>query len=53
MSARFLESMILGVPSRDPTTYAVVAVLVLFVTLAANLGPAIRAGRVNPITTLR
>jgi hypothetical protein len=41
------------VQSRDPVTFAAVAVLLLAVTVAACLGPMWRAGRVNPASALR
>jgi ABC-type antimicrobial peptide transport system permease subunit len=52
-AARVLESMLWGVSPRDPATYTAVTVLVFVVAVAANLGPALRAGRVNPTATLR
>jgi putative ABC transport system permease protein len=48
-----LRSLLYGVQSRDPVTFAAVAVLLLAVTAAACLGPMWRAGRVNPASALR
>jgi len=48
-----VESLLYGVPARDPLTYAaVIGVLAAAALLAAWL-PARRAGRVNPMTALR
>jgi len=48
-----LRSLLFEVQSRDPLTFAAVAVLLLTVTAAACLGPMWRAGRVNPASALR
>jgi putative ABC transport system permease protein len=45
--------MIFGVPVRDPATFAVVAVALAGVALAACAIPALRASRVDPIVSLR
>ena len=50
---RFLSGMLVGVTATDPWTIAVVATLVLAVTVIATSVPAWRAGRVDPIRTLR
>jgi len=50
---RFVESMLFGLTAADPLTYAVVAGLLIAVTLLASLRPARRAARVDPITALR
>jgi ABC-type antimicrobial peptide transport system permease subunit len=48
-----VESLLYGVPARDPLTYAaVIGVLAAAALLAAWL-PARRAGRVNPMEALR
>jgi putative ABC transport system permease protein len=50
---RTVSSMIFGVPVRDPATFAVVAVALAGVALAACAIPALRASRVDPIVSLR
>lgn len=48
-----LGSLLYGVSSFDAVDYAAAAGILLFVALAANLGPALTASRVNPIRALR
>ena len=50
---RFVESLLFGVTAADPLTYAVVAAVLVAVTLLASLRPARRAARVDPMTALR
>lgn len=50
---RFLQGMLFGVNPIDPLTFALLSVVVLAVTAAAALVPAVRAVRVNPVTALR
>jgi ABC-type antimicrobial peptide transport system permease subunit len=50
---RFVESMLFGLTAADPLTYAVVAGVLVAVTLLASLRPAQRAARVAPIIALR
>ena len=50
---RSLRSLLFGVRPFDVPTFAVVAVLFGAIVLAASLLPARRAGRVDPMTTLR
>jgi predicted permease len=50
---RFVESMLFGLTAADPLTYAVVAGVLIAVTLLASLRPARRAARVDPMTALR
>ena len=53
-SGRVLQGMLLyGVSPADPTTLAGVTLLVMVVTAAAALLPAIRAARVEPMHVLR
>lgn len=50
---RFMGSLLFGISSADPLTYALVAMLLLAVALAACLVPARRASRVDPMIALR
>jgi len=50
---RLLQSQLYEVEATDPTIFAAAAVLMLAVAVTANLLPALRATRVNPIETLR
>ena len=45
--------MIYGVSSRDLVTFFGVTVLLIVVSFAASLIPALRATRVDPLTVLR
>ena len=50
---RFVESTLFGLSAADPLTYAVVAGVLVAVTLLASLRPAQRAARVDPMVALR
>jgi putative ABC transport system permease protein len=50
---RLLESMLFGVRSYDPATFAAIVALLGLVALLACLLPARRAARVDPMTALR
>jgi putative ABC transport system permease protein len=50
---RLLSGMLYGVSATDPTTFGVVVVMVLAVSLLASLLPAIRAARLEPMEVLR
>lgn len=51
--ARLLEYLFLGVDALDPVVYGAVAVLLAVTALAASIGPALTAARLQPIATLR
>jgi putative ABC transport system permease protein len=53
LSTPFLASLLFQVQPRDPVTIAVLAVLLIAVTLLASYVPARRATRVDPLTSLR
>jgi len=48
-----LESLLYGVSSRDPLTYAALAALFSAMALIATWLPAARASRVEPILAIR
>jgi putative ABC transport system permease protein len=50
---RFMASMLFNVAPRDPLTFALVALVLAVVAIAATLIPARRAMTVNPINALR
>jgi putative ABC transport system permease protein len=52
-TGRVLESLLVGVSARDPSTFALVALTLLSVSLCAGLIPAMRAARIDPVITLR
>ena len=51
--SRLVGSLLYDVTARDPLSMAAAAVLLLSVGLAASLGPAHRASRVDPAMVLR
>jgi ABC-type antimicrobial peptide transport system permease subunit len=51
--ARLLSGMLFGVSPTDATTIAGVLAIVLAVSAAASLIPAVRAARVEPVQALR
>jgi putative ABC transport system permease protein len=53
VSTRYLEDSLYGTSATDPATFAVVAVVLLLVTLAAQGIPVLRALRVDPAVALR
>lgn len=52
-ATHLMSSILHGVSPVDPLTYAVVAALLLCVTLLASYAPARRAARVDPMVALR
>jgi len=51
--SQFLQSLLFGVSSYDPTTFTVIALLLAFVAVIACLVPAWRATRIEPMIALR
>jgi putative ABC transport system permease protein len=51
--AKVMASLLYGIGPRDPITFGAVALLLLFVALAASYIPARRAARVDPLVALR
>ena len=51
--SRLVASLIFGVKPTDPLTFAAVALLLVAVGIAANILPAYRATRIEPVRTLR
>ncbi len=48
-----LQTLVFGVPTRDPATLAVVSVVLMGVTAVAGYLPARRATAIDPVTALR
>jgi predicted permease len=53
VAARSIRGLLFGVRPFDPVTLAAVAVVFCLIAAVAGLGPARRAGRVDPLTALR
>jgi predicted permease len=51
--ARFMTTLVFGIPARDPLTFAIVPVLLGAVAILTALVPARRAARIDPMTSLR
>lgn len=52
-SGRFLASLLYGVSPTDPLSFVGVSLVIVVMTLAASLGPALRVVRMDPLTALR
>jgi putative ABC transport system permease protein len=50
---RVMTGLLVGISARDPLTFALGAVLLLFVALVASYTPALRAAKVEPMAALR
>lgn len=51
--ARFTTSLVFGISSRDPLTFAAVPIVLAIVAAAAALVPARRAATLDPMRALR
>lgn len=51
--ARLIANLLFGVPAFDAVSFVVAPLILLLVALLASLGPAWRAGRVDPVQALR
>ena len=51
--SRLVASLVFGVRPTDPLTFATVALLLVSVGILANILPAYRATRIEPVSTLR
>lgn len=52
-ATRLLKNLIWGIPSTDPATFAVVALLLIGVAALSSIIPALRLARLDPAQTLR
>jgi predicted permease len=50
---RLLSKMLFGISAHDPLTFSAVTILLTVVAVCASCSPAIRAMRLDPVTTLR
>jgi len=53
VATRVIANALYGIGAADPVTYLLAAGLLTAVAFAANLAPALRAARVDPLTALR
>jgi putative ABC transport system permease protein len=53
VSGRLANSLVYGISSRDSVTFVAVTLLLILVSFAASLVPALRATRVDPLAVLR
>ncbi len=53
ISSRLLESFLFGLKARDPLVFSAAGLILLAAALAAGIGPARRAARIDPWTALR
>jgi putative ABC transport system permease protein len=53
VATRPLRSLLYGISSTDPVTYAIVPLLFVVVALSASFGPALRAMKADPVDALR
>jgi ABC-type antimicrobial peptide transport system permease subunit len=53
VAGRAMEALLAGVSPTDPLAYSSAVGLVIVVTLAGTLVPAVRAMRIDPLTAIR
>jgi ABC-type antimicrobial peptide transport system permease subunit len=53
IAARLMSGALYGIGAVDPVAWTLAAAVVIGVSAAANLGPALRAARVHPSSALR
>jgi ABC-type antimicrobial peptide transport system permease subunit len=53
VAAPYLQDLLFETSPRDPTVFATVALVLLAVSVAASLVPALRATRIDPVTALK
>ena len=53
LAARGMTALLFGIPPSDPVTFAAAVGLILLITVAGSLVPALRAVRVTPMSVLR
>jgi putative ABC transport system permease protein len=53
MLGRLVSGLLFGVTPADPIAFGSAALLLVFVALAATLGPARRALQIDPVAALR
>ena len=53
LTSRFLEAFLFGVDPLDPITFAGVVGVLGSISILANLTPALRAARLDPVRVLR
>jgi putative ABC transport system permease protein len=51
--ARVVSSVLYGITPADPISFAAAAVLLLLISLASSIAPAMRAARIDPIEALK
>jgi putative ABC transport system permease protein len=53
LAARVLRTLMFGVSPTDARTYIAIACVTMITVVAASMGPALRASRVDPVSALK